>query len=78
MTLEEQFLLKLYTLASQTGDPETPFSATYVGNALRLSPNKVKNISNILAQTNFIRKIGDGEICLTPHGLKLVEKLKNS
>lgn len=77
MTKEEKFLVRLYEMAKLYGDEFAPMNAEKVGQSIALHTRGIKNICNILAQTNFIKKAEDGEVQLTPHGLKLVMELKN-
>lgn len=76
-TKDEFFLLKLFEIASSRGDHFQEVYVDEVGDAIGLAERSIKNIVNLLAQTNFIKKGDRGMVYLTPHGLKLVQKLKD-
>jgi hypothetical protein len=71
-TPDERFLLKLYEIASAKGDPFQKIESTVVAKAICYKETAVKNIINMLAQTNFIKKIGDSAVCLTKNGYDFV------
>jgi hypothetical protein len=74
-TKDELFLLKLYELASQQGDPQEAFDRFQVGRAVGLNDKGANVIARDLAQANFIKK-GEGEaVYLTDNGLWLVRSL---
>lgn len=76
-TKDELFLLKLYEMASALGDPEGEIDKYAIGRAIGQNDKGVDTISNLLAQTNFIKKTSDNRVYLTPHGLNLVRALKD-
>lgn len=74
-TKDEHFVIALYEAANSTGDPENPMHRYEVGVRAHLNPKGVDAICKLLVQANFIKKSGELDIYLTPHGLKLVERL---
>jgi len=72
LTPDERFLIKLYEIASAKGDLYRPVQTSLVAKAICYKETAVKNIVNMLAQTNFIKKIGDTSVSLTPHGYNFV------
>ena len=66
-------MLKLFEVCR--GKLGEPVNAVSVGAAVGMSAKSVKNTVNLLAQANFVKKLGDA-IALTPQGLRLVETLK--
>ncbi len=71
-TPDEKFLIQLYKLAHQNGDPYKAID--YRGIAARLGQKEsaVKNIIKLLAKANFITKVDDTMILLTSHGSDFV------
>lgn len=76
-TKDENFVLALYEEALETGNPENPVDRYAAGNRAGLNPKGVDAICKLLVQANFIKKESETEIYLTPHGLKLVDRLKS-
>lgn len=74
-TKDEHFVLWLYRLAKEAGDPEMALNRYEVGQKIGLHPRGVNAICKLLVQANFIKKVGEEEVRLTPHGLKLAERL---
>jgi len=74
-TKDEQFVLWLYRTAKEAGDPELPLNRYDVGAKANLNPKAVDAICRLLVQANFIRKAGEDEVRLTPHGMLLAERL---
>ncbi len=70
-------MLRLYDEASLQEDIETPLDRYQIGQAVGLQPKAVDTICHLLVQANFIKKRGKTEISLTPHGVKLVERLRS-
>jgi len=70
MTKDEKFLLCLEKLGEGT------FDKYEVGHMAGLHPKAVDAIGKELLRSNFIKKSGELEIFITPHGKKLVERLK--
>lgn len=75
MTKEERYLLFLYKEAVKFGDPQTTLNRNYIGRLMSEKPKGIKTICQILTQSNFIRKEGNEEICLTKNGIELVKQL---
>jgi Mn-dependent DtxR family transcriptional regulator len=72
LTPDERFLLKLYELSNKKGDPFQKVSCKLVAQGISQTETSVKNIVKLLAQANFIKKIGDTEVCLTQQGYQFV------
>jgi len=77
-TKDERYLLKLYDVATERGDPMCPINRNDVGAMIGLSPKVVKTIVTLLGQANFIRKEGGEDISLTRQGIVLAEDLRSS
>lgn len=75
-TKDENYMLSLYEEAEKSGDVVTPLNRYQVGLAANISEKAVDAICKLLVQANFIKKSGEDEVYLTPHGIKLVEKLR--
>ncbi len=75
-TKDESFMLRLYEEASKQPDIEDPLDRYEIGRLIGLQQKAVDTICNLLAQANFIKKRGIVEISITPHGIKLVESLR--
>jgi hypothetical protein len=77
-TKDELFLLKLYELASQSGDTQLEIDRFAIGRAIGQNDRGANVIARDLAQANFVKK-GDGTaVYLTDHGLRLVQFLLRS
>lgn len=76
-TKDESFMIRLYQEASKQSDIEDSLDRYAIGALIGLQKKAVETICNLLAQANFIKKRGDNEISITPHGIKLVESLIN-
>ena len=76
MTKEERFLIFLHKLASERGDLYCPIDRYTVGEMVGLHTKGIDTTCNVLAQVNFIKKVGPTQVALTPHGEALVLKLK--
>lgn len=74
-TKDENFVIALYEMAKATGDLENPLDRYEVGARVPLHPRAVNAICRLLVQANFIKKSGEEQIYLTPHGIKLAESL---
>ncbi len=74
-TKEEKYLVNVYQTALKLGDIYCAVDRFEVGNAIGLHPRGIKTISHQLTQANFIKKISDSQVSLTPHGEKLVHNL---
>lgn len=74
-TKDENYLISLYEEAQKSGDPENSIDRYHAGRAAHISEKAVDAICKLLVQANFIKKSGEDEVYLTPHGIKLVQKL---
>lgn len=77
-TKDESFMLRLYEEASKQPNIDDPLDRYQIGHSIGLHPKAVETICNLLAQANFIKKHGKIEISITPHGIKLVDHLRDS
>lgn len=75
-TKDERFMLLLYDEALRTGDLYEAFDISELGNKLGFQSHVVENICKHLAQANFIKKVGNNKVCLTPNGERLVDNIK--
>lgn len=74
-TKDELFLLKLYELSQRKGTPYEEIDRYEVGKAIGQNDRGVDTIVKHLAQANFVKKGEEKSFYLTPHGLRLVERL---
>lgn len=74
-TKDEQFIMCLYENAKQSGDLESVFNRYDIGGQINMQLRGVNATSRLLVQANFIKKDGEEGIYLTPHGIKLAERL---
>jgi Mn-dependent DtxR family transcriptional regulator len=75
MTPDEKFMIKLYEVASQSGDPRRPVNYKSVAKMIGLKETAVKNIVKHLAQANLVKKIDEIMLSLTERGCNLVLEL---
>jgi len=68
-------MLSLYEEAKKTGDYQNPMDRYEAGKVAGLNPKAVDAICKLLVKANFIKKKGEHEIYLTPHGEKLAIRL---
>jgi Mn-dependent DtxR family transcriptional regulator len=71
-TPDERFLLKLYELSNAKGHPFNPIPSKDVAKAICHKETAVKNMIKLLAQANFIKKVGETSVCLTKQGCAFV------
>ena len=76
-TADEKFLLKIYELASASGDLKNEVDAIFVGHEIGENDKKIQNIVKLLSRSSFIKKIDDNNVILTQKGIDLVEELKS-
>lgn len=76
-TKDERFVIAAYEMAMKLENPQAEMDRYKVGESCSLSPKAVDTICNLLAQANFIKKTGKVEMFLTPHGIKLAERLRS-
>lgn len=74
-TKDELFLLKLYEMASQQGNPEEEVDRYAIGRAIGQNDKGVDTIVKHLAQANFVKKGNGSALYLTAHGMRLVEQI---
>lgn len=74
-TKDELFLLKLYELASNSGDSQQEIDRFLIGRAIGQNDRGADVIARDLAQANFIKKGEGSAVYLTDHGLRLVQLL---
>lgn len=74
-TKDELFVLALYAAAKERGDLEGELNKYEVGEKSGVHPKAVDAICKLLVQANFVKKAGETDIYLTPHGIKLAEQL---
>lgn len=70
-TKDEIFVVNLYETARASGDVENSFDKYSIGEKAKINPKAVDAICKLLVQANFIKKKGEKDIYLTPHGEKL-------
>lgn len=75
VTKDESFLLKLYEIAMQRGDPQTPVDRFEIGRAIGQNDRGANIIARDLAQANFVKKGEEDAVYLTDNGLRLVHTL---
>jgi len=71
-TPDEKFLIQLYKLAHENGDPYKAIDYRGVAARLGQKESAVKNIIKLLAKANFITKVDETMILLTSHGSDFV------
>jgi Mn-dependent DtxR family transcriptional regulator len=71
-TPDEKFLMQLYKVAHQNGDPFIAIDYRGIAASLGQKESAVKNIMKLLAKANFIKKVDDTTILITPHGCDFV------
>lgn len=74
LTKDEQFLIKLYELASDEGDLDLQIKFLDFGEKLVYKEKITKNIVRDLSQANFIKKLDSDTIQLTQNGIVFAQK----
>lgn len=74
-TKDELFVIRLYEACKRAGDLEGRFDKYEIGKQAGINPKAVDAITKLLVQANFIRKSGELDVYLTPHGEKLALRL---
>ena len=75
-TKDELYLLKLYNMALEQGDPYAEVDRYAVGRAVGYNDKSVDSLVRLLLQANFLKK-GEGQsLYFTDHGLQLVKQLQ--
>ena len=73
LTKDELFLC---TVAKVTKcDTKLPVSRYEIGQMIQQNNKSVDNTVQILVKTNFMKRVGDIDVCITEQGLKLVDML---
>lgn len=75
-TKDERFVLNIYETAMLKNDPFAPVNRYEVGQRVGLAKTAVDTICKLLIQSNFVKKLGDVEICLTKNGEALALRLR--
>jgi hypothetical protein len=75
-TKEERFLVKLYDIAKQHEDIEQEMDLQELEHLTGMSGKAILAACNVLAQANFIRKVGKTAIRLTSNGVELAKSLR--
>lgn len=75
-TKDEKFMVALYEAAMIKGGTYEPSNRFVIGTALGIHLKAINTICRLLLQANFIKKSGEEDVYLTPHGLNLVRKLQ--
>ena len=76
-TKDENYIICLYDEAEKSGNLENPIDRYHVATCAHLHPKAGNTICKLLIQANFIKKSGEVDVYLTPHGIQLVERLRN-
>ncbi len=74
-TKDENFMLCLYQAALEQDELDQPLDKYEIGQKASLNPKAVQAITRLLIQANFICKVGEEQVRLTPHGAKLAIRL---
>ena len=74
-TKDELFMIRLYEEASKQSDVADPIDRYYIGTLVHLHTKAVNTICNLLARANFIKKHGESDISITPHGINVAKTL---
>jgi predicted transcriptional regulator len=76
-TKDTNYVMALYDMAKEAGDLFQPLNKYDVGIRAGIKSRAVDAITKLLVQANFIKKVGEDDIILTPHGENLVKRLRN-
>jgi Mn-dependent DtxR family transcriptional regulator len=71
-TPDERFLIKLYQVAMEGGDPHAMIDYRGIAKALGQKETAMKNIIKHLAQANLLKKADDTTVYLTERGCNFV------
>lgn len=74
-TKDEKVILALYELANDQGSVDAEVSRELVMRRVSIQARGMEAICNLLAQANFIKKIGKDFLRLTPQGERLALEL---
>jgi Mn-dependent DtxR family transcriptional regulator len=73
-TPDERFLIELHRIVQD--DLHLVVESGRVGVAIGQTERSVKNIVKLLAQANFVKKVGEDQVRLTQHGSNFASKEK--
>lgn len=71
-TLDEKFLIKIYQVAFERGNPSQPIDFPSIARSLGIKDTAMNTIIKHLAQANFLKKINDTTLRLTELGCRFV------
>lgn len=74
-TRDEMFILRAYEVAMQQEDLEAVLDKYEIGRLAGLTAKGVDAIFNLLAQANFVKKLGPVDFKLTKNGENLALRL---
>lgn len=74
-TKDERFIIRVYEVALNTGDINTPVDRYHVGKTINQSERMVDTICALLIRANFIKRADGSNIYLTPQGEQLALRL---
>ena len=74
-TKDEQFILALYDLVVESGDKDAPILILEIQKVTKFHDKSLGIIHRNLAQANFVKKVEDTHLRLTPQGWALARKL---
>ncbi len=74
-TVDEKYMICLYEQALLAEGMDTPFSRYRIGELIGLQERGVNATCKLLLRTNFLKKSGEVDIYITPHGEALVKEL---
>jgi hypothetical protein len=74
-TKDERFILCAYEAGIHANDMDVIMNRYEIGRRAGITEKGVNAICNLLAQANFIKKLGDTEIRLTKNGQELAQRL---
>lgn len=77
-TKDELFILKLHQEAEKQEEIEHPFDRYEIGQLAGIQERGVNAICNLLIRANFIKKVDETLIYITPQGIRLVNDIKQS
>ena len=74
-TKDERFLIEIYTQIQSAEKPKQGVDPQLIGKKMGFSPKQVESILRWLFQANFLKKIGEDRVILTPHGETITKEL---
>jgi len=76
-TKDERFIIFAYETAMAQNDPYAILDRYVIGQASGLTAKGVDAVCNLLAQANFIKKLGQKDVRLTKNGEELALRLRS-